>query len=152
MKNRKILCALIVLTGAISNNGKTDNTDRIVVDALLWGRDSNKTGVKTQEEMVELIHKEKFTISPNCASCQSPCGNTSDYDEKKFDATAKEFLDVKIQVYNALTDAVERHYGNEPESTHIELSDIAYRAISYIGYDMDMETYRKLLDDIEKEV
>ena len=152
MKNREILCALIGLTGAISNNGKTENTDRIVVDALLFGRDKMKTAARTPEEMVELIHREKFTISPNCATCQSPCGNTSDYDERKFDATAGEFLDVKIQVYNALIDAVERHYGNALEGAPIELSDIAYRAISYIGYDMDMETYRKLLDDIEKEV
>ena len=31
----KILSALIGLCGAVSNNGKTENTDRVVLEAIL---------------------------------------------------------------------------------------------------------------------
>ena len=53
--NEKIISALVGLAGAIGNNGKTEYTDLIVMNALL-----------------------------NCETCPTPCGNTSDYDIEKF--------------------------------------------------------------------
>ena len=138
MKGEQIISALIGLAGAVSNNGKSENTDEVVRTALLSIRlevaepeiakpvtytsemvkseaaepetakpvtytsemvkpkaDTSETAkpeADTSEtdkseadesEIVDLIHKEKFKISPNCATCQFPCGNTSDYDIMK---------------------------------------------------------------------
>ena len=76
MLNREILSALIGLAGAINNNGKTSDTDAIVRKALL------SPGVSVVEE----IHREKYRISPNCETCPSPCGNTSNYPLAAFEA------------------------------------------------------------------
>ena len=47
----KILSALIGLCGAVSNNGKTENTDRLVLEAILS---------KEPEDAVRRIHEEKY--------------------------------------------------------------------------------------------
>ena len=57
MNNKKILCGLIGLVGAVSNNEKTADTDNIIITALL-SEDS--------EEIIDKIHREKYQISPNC--------------------------------------------------------------------------------------
>ena len=33
--------------------------------------------------MIAKVHAEKERVVPNCATCASPCGNTSDYDMKE---------------------------------------------------------------------
>ena len=58
MIKKKILSALIGLAGAVSNNGKTEHTDRVVITALL-SEDS--------EEAVAAIHKEKNAYRLNSA-------------------------------------------------------------------------------------
>ena len=70
-----IISALIGLVGAVSNNGKTEQTDRVIREAFLCLKDAG-----SEEEMVQKIHAEKFIIAPDCATCLNPCGNTSDYD------------------------------------------------------------------------
>ena len=50
MKQEEVLGALIGLTGAISNNGKTADTDRIVAEAL--------TG-DDYEKSIRELHEEK---------------------------------------------------------------------------------------------
>ena len=55
MKQEEVLGALIGLTGAISNNGKTADTDRIVAGALT--RDD-------YEKSIRELHEEKNRIAP----------------------------------------------------------------------------------------
>jgi hypothetical protein len=104
MNNKRILSALIGLAGAVGNNGKTEHTDAIVRAALL---------AVDSDAQIELIHREKYAISPNCETCQFPCGNTSDYDMEKFDQAV-------------------------------------YKAISYLGYDLNQESYEILLEELKK--
>lgn len=72
---RKTLSALIGLAGAESNNGKAEDTDAIVRQALLRMH---------EEDWSQRIREEKFRIAPNCATCSAPCGNTSDYPIEKW--------------------------------------------------------------------
>ncbi len=136
MDDPKIISALIGLCGAIGNNGKTEETDRIVMQALL-SADS--------EEMVGKIHKEKFTISPNCATCQFPCGNTSDYDMERFyDATPEE-IQSKLELLGELKRLM-RRLQNENGT---RLPDTVYQAIAYLGYGLSADSYQKLTEELK---
>lgn len=86
MQGDSIISALIGLVGAVSNNGKTEQTDSVIREAFLCLTDAD-----SEEEMVQKIHAEKFIIAPDCATCLNPCGNTSDYDMAQFYAA-----DVKV--------------------------------------------------------
>ena len=77
--NEKIISALVGLAGVVGNNGKTKHTDSIVMNALL-----NCYSPADEDAIVTAIRKDKYTISPNCETCPTPCGNTSDYDMTKF--------------------------------------------------------------------
>ena len=127
--NLKILSALIGLCGAVSNNGKTENTDRLVLEAILS---------KEPEDAVRRIHEEKYRISPDCASCPAPCGNTSDGDLSRWDEAPESVRKQKEEVMDALermafamTKATAENLCGTRELT---VPDVVYRAISWLGY------------------
>lgn len=136
MDNPSILSALIGLCGAIGNNGKTQRTDSLVMQALL----SADSG-----EMVSRIHQEKFTISPNCATCQSPCGNTSDYDMERFNDATQEEIQSKLEMLEELKNLMRRLQ----RENRTQLPDTAYQAIAYLGYGLAAESYQKLTEELK---
>lgn len=132
--NKKNLSALIGLCGAVGNNGKTENTDTIVREALVCADDL---------DLSFKIQQEKFEISPNCATCSSPCGNTSDYPMEAFDLWDKNQCLLKEQIYEEILRIIKTKSPNDV------LPDIIYKAISYIGYDLKESSYKKLLEDMK---
>lgn len=130
---RKTLGALIGLVGAESNNGKTTGTDAIVRQALLRMH---------EEDWSQRIREEKFRIAPNCATCSAPCGNTSDYPMDRFESWSADQRAIRDQVIGEL----QRIAAVESDS----LPEIVYRAIAYIGYDLEEEAYQRLLEDMKK--
>ncbi len=136
MDNPRIISALIGLCGAIGNNGKTQKTDSLVMQALL-NADS--------EEMVSRIHQEKFTISPNCAACEFPCGNTSDYDMERFYDATQEEIQSKLEMLEELKNLVRRLQ----RENCTQLPDAAYQAIAYLGYGLAAESYQKLTEELK---
>lgn len=137
MENKRIISALIGLAGAVHNNGKTKDTDRIVMEALL-SADS--------KEMVDKIHREKFVIAPNCETCTTPCGNTSDYDVRKFDMEQEPIRKAKQKIAEILCE-VARDYQN---AVRKGLPADFYKAISYLGYELTEDYYRKLLEEMKE--
>ena len=130
---RKTLSALIGLVGAESNNGKTEDTDAIVRQALLRMH---------KEDWSQRIREEKFRIAPNCATCSAPCGNTSDYPMERFESWSADQRAIREQVIGEL----QRIAAAEGDT----LPEIVYRAIAYIGYDLEEEAYQRLLEDMKK--
>ena len=130
---RKTLSALIGLVGAESNNGKTEDTDAIVRQALLRMH---------KEDWSQRIREEKFRIAPNCATCSVPCGNTSDFPIEKMESWSADQRAIREQVIGEL----QRIASLEDDA----LPEIVYRAIAYIGYDFEEEAYQKLLEDMKK--
>ncbi|MCQ2061700.1 MAG: hypothetical protein MJY47_08950 [Fibrobacter sp.] len=130
---RKTLSALIGLVGAESNNGKTEDTDAIVRQALLRMH---------EEDWSQRIREEKFRIAPNCATCSAPCGNTSDYPMERFESWSADQRAIREQVIREL----QRIAAVESDS----LPEIVYRAIAYIGYDLEEDAYQRLLEDMKK--
>ena len=78
MIHDRILSALMGLVGACSNSSPTPDTRNLLIQALSFP--ANHPDAAAAEGMVKRIQAEKYRISPNCATCTAPCGNTSDYD------------------------------------------------------------------------
>ncbi len=136
MKKAKIVSALIGLAGAVSNNGTIENTDAVIERTLLSEDDEQK--------LVELIHAEKFRISPNCATCENPCGNTSDYEVAKF-----EECDAEVQAEkDKLFDTIVAFLKNRDKSDAIP--ELIYRGIAYLGYDLEVKSYEKMIGQIKE--
>lgn len=134
MQGDSIISALIGLVGAVSNNGKTEQTDRVIREAFLCLKDAG-----SEEEIVQKIHAEKFIIAPDCATCLNPCGNTSDYDMTQFYAA-----DAKIIA--AKRDMIETICKKMGLLEHVP-KDV-YQGIAYLGYDLEPEAYVQIQQKI----
>lgn len=138
--NDQIVSALIGLTGACENNGKTEKTDEIVMDALLNCYEKSDTST-----IVSAIRRDKFTISPNCQTCPTPCGNTSDYDMQKFYANEKLKL-IKEELLKEVITLVARIKAADKS----DLPDAVYQALTYFRYELDEEAYKKLITSVKQ--
>ena len=129
----KVLSALIGLCGAVSNNGKTENTDRVVLEAILS---------QEPENAVQRIHEEKYRISPDCASCPTPCGNTSDGDLSRWNEAPESVRKRKEEVMASLERMAFAMAESRAKATvenlcgtqELTAPDVVYRAISWLGY------------------
>lgn len=128
------MSALTGLIGAIETHGKTANTDSLVLRALqrLYSEDD---GIAAEAA------EEKHTLAPNCESCLNPCGNTSDYDMRKFHE-GKELFSLKEELMEEACALAKR-----TRRTH--LPDVLCRAVSYFRYDLSPESYRELIEEIK---
>lgn len=138
MQGDSIISALIGLTGAVSNNGRTEETDRVIREAFL----EMETGER-EEEMVQKIHAVKNAIAPDCAVCKNPCGNTSDYDMTQYYDVEQEVLAEKKKLIEVLQKRL--------KSTEHVTDDI-YRGIAWLGYRLEPEQYRELRIELEKDL
>ena len=134
MQGDSIISALIGLVGAVSNNGKTEQTDSVIREAFLCLTDTG-----SEEEMVQKIHAEKFSIAPDCATCLNPCGNTSDYDMAQFYAA-------DVKVISAKRDLIETVCKKLGSSENVP--EDVYQGIAYLGYDLEPEAYTQIQQKI----
>ena len=96
LHDRELLGAIVGLAKTCGNNPYTDDTIKLICDALLA---FNEGCDKAQaEEWLERLHKEKYNISPGCAVCQARCGNTDDYDISLILGEEQDKLDIKQEL------------------------------------------------------
>lgn len=132
MQGEKIVSALIGLSGAVQNNGMDRTTEEVIIKALLSLEGDNI------DEIYNLIVEDKFRISPNCRTCDMPCGNTSDYDMEKFHKLSPVIKETKEELLKAAVSYVKK-YGM--------VSDAVLKGIAFLGYELDLDMY---LDQIKE--
>lgn len=132
--------ALIGLAKSCGNNPKTEDTTGILIEGLFTTITNINFNDETLREMIAKVHAEKQRIVPNCATCASPCGNTSDYEMKKLWNADEDIRSLKSLILFGIRGMAAYAYhaavlGYEDE----EVNDFFYKALSILGYDMDME-------------
>lgn len=142
--NEKIISKLIGLVGACENNSKTDNTDAVVMDALLCSLDTTAEAADT-DRIVSEIEGEKYTISPNCKTCPTPCGNTSDYDMKRFHDNLSLF-DIKLKLLQEAVSLTQRLSAAGKGELPLEI----YQAVSFLRYELAEDSYINLINKLRK--
>ena len=141
MEENKIISALIGLVGACNNNPKTENTDRAVIKALAFTRARSEVcevSNETIQALIEEIHTEKYTVAPGCAACQTPCGNTSDYDMNRIYEAEMELRDLKLEILSAVEELAADIYSRKRvDALSAEFMEFFYKTLLYISFDME---------------
>ena len=132
--------ALIGLAKSCGNNPKTEDTTGILIEGLFTTITNVNFNDETLREMIAKVHAEKQRIVPNCATCASPCGNTSDYEMKELWNADEDIRSLKSLILFGIRGMAAYAYhaavlGYQDE----EVNDFFYKALSILGYDMDME-------------
>lgn len=153
MEDNKIISALIGLVGACNNNPKTENTDRVIMKALALSPTHAEASGETLQALIDEIHTEKYIIAPNCADCQAPCGNTSDYDMDRICNAEPEIRDLKFQMIAALRElAADLYSGQKLDVLSVESIEIFYKVLAYISFDMEKDSLHKFWDEMQETI
>ena len=138
MEKNEIISALIGLIGACNNNPKTENTDYVVIKALAFSPEPSETGNKTLQAFIEEIHTEKYIVAPSCATCQAPCGNTSDYDMDRIYGAETEIRDLKLKILSVVEELAADIYSHKKvDALSAESMEFFYKTLVYISLDME---------------
>ena len=149
MEDNKIISALIGLVGACNNNPKTENTDRVVIKALAFSLTHPEADIETLHALIEEIHTEKYAIAPSCAVCQTPCGNTSDYDMNRIYNAETDVRDLKLKMLSALKELAADLYSYQKLNVlSAEDMEIFYRVLAYISFDMEKNSLLAFWDEV----
>lgn len=137
-EQNRILGALIGLIGAVSNSGKTMRTDLVVARALLR---------EDEAAVIAEIHAEKNQISPDCAVCKNPCGNTADRGMMELWDCEEAIRRQKCRLIDEARKVAEQYLNGDRGA----LPDLCYRAIVSLGYGMDAAAYEELIGELTAE-
>ena len=131
--------ALIGLAKACGNNPRTEDTTHILIEGLFTTITNVNFNDETLREMIAKVHAEKERVVPNCATCASPCGNTSDYDMKEIRAVDANISSPPLYTITGLRGMAAYAYhaavlGYEDETVNA----FFYKALSFLGFDLEM--------------
>lgn len=150
MREDRIISALIGLVGACDSNPKTADTDSLVIKALAFPLICPEHDDASVQGIVDDIYSEKYSIAPGCAMCTAPCGNTSDYDMSRIYEADGAIRSVKLRVLDKLRELAAIILRCEKSGTGMfENSSFFYKALSYVGYAVDVSELLGILDEAE---
>lgn len=153
MEDNKIISALIGLVGACNNNPKSNNTDSIVVKALALPLTRSEADTETLQSLVGEIYAEKYTVSPSCAACQTPCGNTADYDMNRIYEAEADIRDLKLKMILALEKLAADLYSRQKSASLSEESmEIFYKVLAYISFDMERDSLLAFWNEVQETI
>lgn len=151
MNTDQIISALIGLAGACGNNKKTDNTDALVIKALAAAHSPHDDSEEESAATVDEIHAERDAVSPGCALCAFPCGNTSDYDMKRIYGADEKIKEIKLSVISELCRAACLVKNSDrPVDILPDDMELFYSALRSVSYDLKEEMLLSLLRDINE--
>lgn len=132
--------ALIGLAKSCSTNPRLEGTTRLLIEGLFTTITNVNFNDETLKEMIARVHEEKAKIVPDCSTCLSVCGNTSDYDMKELWDEDEDIRSLKSLILFGLRGVAAYAYhalvlGYEDE----EINEFFYKALSVISFELSME-------------
>lgn len=170
----KLLGALIGLAKSTANTAPVESTLETLVDglALLYsvgnlhkkkenlctedGPDENKDANNSAlgcelARMTDRVHEEKFKLVPDCALCQSPCGNTSDYDASLFRESQASNQKLNLEIIAGLEKIA---YSIRQKKARLSLDDdisgLLFRALAVTSFDWAENDLLELKAEVDK--
>ena len=103
--------------------------------------------------IIEEIYAEKYTVAPGCAACQTPCGNTSDYDMNRIYDAETDIRDLKVQMLAAMKELAADIYSRQKlDILPAESMEIFYKALAYISFDMEREGLITFWNEVQETI
>lgn len=158
----KLLGALIGLAKSTANTAPVESTLETLVDglALLYREkenlcvedDANNSALNCElTQMTDRVHKEKFKLVPDCALCQSPCGNTSDYDASLFRESQASNQKLNLEIIAGLEKIAYSIRQKKAElSLDDDISGLLFRALAVTSFDWAENDLLELKAEVDK--
>ena len=141
----ELLGAMVGLVRTADKNGKTADTDRVLLEGLLAVRDGS-----AGEENILRVRKEKAKAAPGCAMCAMPCGSTADADMEALWNGGAEAVSARKAILDILCGAADEilrrlNRGDVDE----EVLFLVHKGLFFLGEDTDAAELRDVLTELE---
>ena len=133
---QKLTGAVIGLARTCENNEKTENTNRVFLEALTVAGDWSAS-IFDMSEMLEKVRNEKYTVSPGCVTCAAPCGNTDDYDMENLWKESEEIGAFKNTILMVICQTAAKLY-HADQTEESETVKLLFRALRMISFEAGM--------------
>ena len=82
---RELLGSVIGLARTCTTRPPTATTPGLILAGLHLSDEAVPATAEQLTKLTERVQRNKFEVSPNCATCESPCGKNADYDLSRLD-------------------------------------------------------------------
>ncbi len=132
--------ALIGLARACEHGQVQDTTARVLIEGLFTTITNVDFNDETVRAMTEKVRAEKHKVSPDCAVCASPCGDTDEYDMRDIWDANEDIRSLKSLILFGIRGVAAYAYhamvlGYRDE----EVENFFRKALCMSSYDHDME-------------
>lgn len=115
-------------------------------------KDANNSALNCElARMTDRVHEEKFKLVPDCALCQSPCGNTSDYDASLFRESQASNQKLNLEIIAGLEKIA---YSIKQKKARLSLDDdisgLLFRALAVTSFDWAENDLLELKAEVDK--
>ena len=115
-------------------------------------KDANNSALNSElARMTDRVHEEKFKLVPDCALCQSPCGNTSDYDASLFRESQAPNRKLNLEIIAGLEKIA---YSIRQKKARLSLDDdisgLLFRALAVTSFDWAENDLLELKAEVDK--
>ena len=133
--------ALIGLANACGNNPSTENTNVLILKGLIATIPISNLTAEELSSLISEVREDKFTVVPNCRYCESPCGNTSDYDMQKLLEEDESIQSLKQLIILMLRGIAANVYPAFLAGQYDnEIFDYLFRGLSFISFRLNSNT------------
>ena len=143
----RLLGALIGLARAVSKQGKTPDTDGVLLSGLQAL--NSRAAEPTLRAETDKTHAEKDHIAPECALCAMPCGSTADGDMQAVWNAREPVRAKKAALLQAACAAAQRLRPDENGERREAAMLALYRAVFALGEDWDPEALEAVCEALE---
>lgn len=142
----ELIGALIGLANACGNNSPTENTNKLILKGLMATIPTNNITSEELHSLISEVREDKFTVVPNCRYCESPCGNTSDYNMHNLLEEDENIQSLKHLILLILRGIAANTYqaflsGHEDADVYAYL----HKGLSFISFRLDSNTLSDLI-------
>lgn len=132
--------ALIGLARVCSNNPRTEDTDRLILEGLFTTVTNVNFHDDTLRVLIGRVNEEKERIAPGCISCTAPCGNTDNYDMNRLWNADEDIRSLKSLILFGIRGmAAYAYHAMVLGYTDETVNAFFYKALFVLAEDWDME-------------
>lgn len=132
--------ALIGLARVCSNNPKTEQTDRLIVEGLFTTLTNVNFNDKTIRALINRVNAEKARIAPGCVDCAARCGSTDNYDLQQLWTADEDIRSLKSLILFGIRGmAAYAYHAMVLGYTNEAINAFFYKALYALAEDWSME-------------
>lgn len=150
---KQLLGALVGLARASEEKELLESSACAMLEGLSLAYNPSADSSVTDTDLVNMLqrlHAEKLLMSPDCASCQCPCGRTDDYDMEEVLHASEDLRNAKLELFALLGDLANLSIGMSSKDASKMIVQAINDALFQIGCTFEASQLEPWLEKVRR--